>query len=81
MRHCFYLKTLRTFYLFKIFYIKRLLKFVISCKVFYFFELIKDAIKNLIIKPFVRLLNTIPLTRTKQEPVNEQVLMKEQPRK
>ena len=37
-------KTLQTFYFFKVFYIKRLLKFVISCKVPYFFWFIKDTI-------------------------------------
>ena len=37
IRHCFYLKTLQTFYFFKAFYIKRLLKSVVSCKVLYFF--------------------------------------------
>ena len=37
-------KTLQTFYFFKVFNIKRLLKSVISCKVPYFFLFIKDAI-------------------------------------
>ena len=40
------------------------MKSVIPCKVTYFFQFIKDAIKHLIIKPFDQL-NIIPFTRTK----------------
>ena len=57
-----FLKTLQTFYFFKVFCSIRLLKSVISLK--YFFQFIKHTIKHLIIKPF-DLLNTILLTGTK----------------
>ena len=60
-RLCF-LKTLQTFYFFKVFYMIRSLKSVIS--LMYFTSLNSLNIKHVIIKPF-DLLNTIPLTRTK----------------